>query len=646
MSRPVLLATFANDRYGPTTGYLRDLVGERRAIEAALDRGPVEVVVRGNVTLDELFDLFSRYGERLAAWHHGGHAEADALFLETTAGTPTAARIEGLAARIGQLGRLRLLVLNGCTTGPQVETLRDHTPAAIVATDRAIVDAAARDFAERLYRDLAAGRTTAEAFASAASRVESAVEGPSRLLRPGATVATARPWRLHAHPDHPEAADWRLTDAPAPGARRLWLLAGLVAALLLAGVALWPDGRDAGPSCTPGREACDGADDDCDAIIDEGAACTAFGTGAVWGEARCVEGACQMASCPAGWHDIDGMYGTGCEYACDPIGEESCNAIDDDCDGTVDEGFAGCDLRCDGIDDDGDGRSDEGCPLTRCGPERAGHDPVPPCNGCPDGIEVPAGWVCIPPGEAELGSPPRRVDIERPFLMMSTELTRGRWAEIARRANAGARPSFDHCAAESDDLCPVDRVSWLDSVWFANALSGTAGLDPCYPPTLLAGCVGDPGGGCPPDRFTCVARYGRRGPRDVFTCSRAASERLRDIDFECTGYRLPTADEWEYAARAGESGRAPTALAEMAWSARTAGLRTRPVGGRAANTWGLHDMLGNVAEPVHGPRYEHRGGDIRIEPDRLEFATTGSEDRTYRMHRWGLRLVRDLPGGG
>ena len=126
-------------------------------------------------------------------------------------------------------------------------------------------------------------------------------------------------------------------------------------------------------------EACNGIDDDCDGAADDGL-----------GQTTCGVGACQ--------HTIDNCAG-GMPQTCDPMQgsrAETCNSIDDDCDGQVDEdlGQTSCGVGacahtvdncisgvpqtcnpmqgasaevCDSIDNDCDGSVDDGLGQTSCG---------------------------------------------------------------------------------------------------------------------------------------------------------------------------------------------------------------------------------------------------------------------------------------
>ena len=120
-----------------------------------------------------------------------------------------------------------------------------------------------------------------------------------------------------------------------------------------------------------------------------------------------------------------------------------------------------------------------------------------------------------------------------------------------------------------------------------------------------------------------------------------ARDRLPRQDREIGYVRLPTEDEWEYAARggaaAGQAFEAPAFPMEggaeqyvMAGPARAAN-RAQPIGQLRPNPLGLHDVLGNVAEFVldpyrlnrvgrahgHAGGFVYRGGDFGPEPDAI-----------------------------
>ncbi|HVK76559.1 MAG TPA: MopE-related protein [Kofleriaceae bacterium] len=95
---------------------------------------------------------------------------------------------------------------------------------------------------------------------------------------------------------------------------------------------------DAVDACVPGPELCNATDDDCDGRTDEG---LDLGTMCDGPDAdQCAEG---MVVC----------NGAGATTCSDDSGDavEICNALDDDCDGMMDEGFA-VGTMCDGADTD------------------------------------------------------------------------------------------------------------------------------------------------------------------------------------------------------------------------------------------------------------------------------------------------------
>ena len=177
-------------------------------------------------------------------------------------------------------------------------------------------------------------------------------------------------------------------------------------------------------TCEPGDAAltdatCDGVDDDCDGFTDEDfqARNVSCGVGACFreGEVTCEAGV-ETDSCAPG------------EAA---VGDASCDEVDDDCDGAVDEDFEvratacgagvcaavgelrcvngaeadscrvgaaeGADEDCDGVDEDCDGVADEGYELRveRCG---VGACRAAGAVSCVDGVEVSE---CVPGTPAE-----------------------------------------------------------------------------------------------------------------------------------------------------------------------------------------------------------------------------------------------------
>ncbi|MEE8525994.1 MAG: SUMF1/EgtB/PvdO family nonheme iron enzyme, partial [Thermoanaerobaculia bacterium] len=155
------------------------------------------------------------------------------------------------------------------------------------------------------------------------------------------------------------------------------------------------------------------------------------------------------------------------------------------------------------------------------------------------------------------------VKLTRPFWIGEIEITQEQWRRLMED-----NPS-QHVACGDD--CPVEKVTWLQTLRFANALSRESGFEECY-------------------RFTECGT----DPEVENECLQIAFAGLA-----CGGFRLPTEAEWEFAARAGTTGAfAGGNLAGLAWFRGNAAACTHPVGRKAANPWGLRDMHGNVWEWV------------------------------------------------
>jgi formylglycine-generating enzyme required for sulfatase activity len=209
------------------------------------------------------------------------------------------------------------------------------------------------------------------------------------------------------------------------------------------------------------------------------------------------------------------------------------------------------------------------------------------------------------------------VELTRGFYLGATEVTQGLWTSVM-----GSNPSrFPKCGP----TCPVEQVSWLEAVRFANALSAREGLPACY------------------------EEYG---------------EEVRWTGgLGCTGYRLPTESEWEVAARGVADLRhaGSNTSGEVAWTDANAGGRTHPVRQLRSNGWGLYDMSGNVYEwvwdvygqypgtavdPVgasSGAGRVFKGGSWSDDP---RFARVASRDRIEPGGRYvylGFRLARTVP---
>ncbi len=155
---------------------------------------------------------------------------------------------------------------------------------------------------------------------------------------------------------------------------------------------------------------------------------------------------------------------------------------------------------------------------------------------------------------------------KRDFSMLNTEVTQKLYTAIM-----GSNPS-----EVRGDNNPVESVSWYDAIYFCNKLSEKFGFTPVYEV----------------DGKTDVTTWN-------YTPHNGNSIRGNvTVNANANGFRLPTVEEWQYAARGGKnfiySG--SNDIDEVAWYYGNSGSTTHPVAQKKANGYGLYDMSGNVWE--------------------------------------------------
>ena len=122
---------------------------------------------------------------------------------------------------------------------------------------------------------------------------------------------------------------------------------------------------------------------------------------------------------------------------------------------------------------------------------------------------------------------------------------------------------------------PVESVSWDDAIYFCNKLSYAKGLKPVYSVKGKTDIL--------------EWNYTPHGENEI------KGEITQDVS--ANGYRLPTVEEWEYAAKGGEeyTFAGSNYIDEVAWYIDNT-ESTQTVAQKKPNGYGLYDISGNVAE--------------------------------------------------
>ena len=206
-------------------------------------------------------------------------------------------------------------------------------------------------------------------------------------------------------------------------------------------------------------------------------------------------------------------------------------------------------------------------------------------------------------------TPAHKVVFEKPFQLSQTEVTQQAWLNVMH-----SKPGPEsHWQAKNWQQLPVVSVSWIAANRFIDTLNQQS---------------------------------------------------------TNTHYRLPTEAEWEYAARAGNTGLRPFSKLEMdeyAWYLHSSNDEIQAVAQLKPNAWGLHDMYGNAWEwvadwyspstyanradaqsaitnpggPKQGTKKVRRGGSYHCPPHLIRPAYRAADDPEKAFSVLGFRLIAE-----
>lgn len=215
------------------------------------------------------------------------------------------------------------------------------------------------------------------------------------------------------------------------------------------------------------------------------------------------------------------------------------------------------------------------------------------------------------------------------FSISNTEVTQKLYSSIMN-----VNPSYN-----KNPRHPVERVSWYDAIYFCNKLSEMRGKTPVY---SVNG--------------TTDVRKWNYIPHNGNSLGKVSWNKKAD------GYRLPTEEEWEYAAIGINYGvthkiireySGSDSIFEVGWFKNNSKDKTHPVAKKKSNGFGMYDMTGNVWEwcwdiapnskerSIRGCSYStSNGGTFYVDYCNVKYRNYNSPNERYS--NLGFRVVAPI----